>query len=212
MTNIYRNSCAVLAWGVLILQYIIMLRSGEHGGFGATSLVYFGYFTILTNILVALAFSVGFYKDGSALKAFFNHPAVRAAIALYIGVVAIVYYGVLASIHNPEGPSAVLNVFLHAILPLLYITDWLFFSGKGKMSFKHLPLWVLYPLAYGVFNILRGAWTGFYPYPFLNISQLGYGGVALNMMGFTLIYALGGSALIGLGRFLHNRIGAQPVS
>ena len=202
----YRKFCAVLAWGVLILQYLILLRSGEHGGFGATSLVYLGYFTILTNILVALAFSVGFYKEGSAVKAFFNHPSVRAAIALYIGVVAVVYYAALASAHNPEGPSAVLNVFLHAILPLLYIIDWLVHAGNGKMSFKHLPLWVLYPLAYAIFNIVRGAWTGFYPYPFLNISELGYGGVGLNMLGFTFVYALGGAAVIGLARFLHRRI------
>lgn len=205
MTRMFRIGCTVLAWTVIIAQYIIMLRSGEHGGFGATSLIFFGYFTILTNILAALAFSVPLYKDGSWLKEFFNRQSVRAAIALYIFVVAVVYYAVLAQDHNPEGWSAILNVFLHFVLPVLFIVDWLLLTPKHSMSFKSLPLWVVFPVVYGLFNLGRGAITGFYPYPFLNVAELGFGPVMLNMHGFALFYAFGGAVFIGLGRFLGRR-------
>ena len=196
----YRKICGALAWTTLILQYILMVSSGEHGGFVSSTLTYLGYFTILTNILVALAFSVPFMKAESPLRRFFQRQSVRAAIALYILVVCIVYYALLAKIHNPVGLSAVLNVGLHFLLPVLYILDWLLFAKKDSMSFKHLPLWTAFPAAYGVFNIIRGAMTGFYPYPFLNITELGFGAVFINMFGFMLIYAIGGAIFITLGR------------
>jgi len=202
MKTAYRKICTLLAWTVLILQYIVLLRGGEYGGFASSSLTYLGFFTILTNILVALAFSLPFYKHGSKLKTFFEKQSVRAAIALYILVVGVVYYALLAKDHNPAGLSAILNIGLHFLLPVFYILDWLIFAKKGNMSFKHLPLWVIYPMVYGLFNIVRGAWTGFYPYPFLNISELGFGPVSINMLGFTLLYAVGGAGFIMLGQAL----------
>ena len=205
MKNTFRKCCAVMAWTVLILQYIIMLQGGEFGGFAATTLTYFGFFTILTNILVALAFSTPFFKPKSRLYRFFSQQSVRAAIALYILVVGIVYYALLANAHNPQGLSAILNVGLHFFLPVLYIMDWLIFADKDAMSYKHLPFWVAYPMVYGLFNIIRGAWTGFYPYPFLNISELGLGSVFVNMMVFTLIYGLGGAVFIWFGRFFKRK-------
>ena len=200
MQTLYRKSCAALAWTTLILQYTIMVSSGEFGGFASSTLTYLGYFTILTNILVALSFSVPFMRAESQWRVFFERQTVRAATALYILVVTIVYYALLAKIHNPVGLSAVLNVGLHFLLPVLYILDWLIFAQKDSMSFKHLPLWTAFPVAYGVFNIIRGALTGFYPYPFLNITELGFGAVFINMLGFMLIYAIGGAIFIMLGR------------
>ncbi len=211
MNMTYRKSCALLAWTVLVLQYIIMLQSGEFGGWGVTTLTYLGYFTILTNILVALAFSVPFFKDTGRLKTFFQRQSVRAAIALYILVVCLVYYGVLAQIHETEGLSTVLNLGLHLILPGLYLVDWVVFAKKGAMSFKHLPMWTLYPIVYGLFVIIRGHLTGFYPYPFLNIDEIGLGRVTLIMFGFVCIYALGGAGFIALGRALTRRASAYQA-
>jgi len=205
MKTPYRKLCALLAWTTLILQYILLVRGGEYGGFGTSTLTYFGFFTILTNILVALAFSVPFFKTEGKIAGFFSRQSVRAALALYILVVGMVYYALLAKDHNPEGLSALLNIFLHFLIPVLYILDWIVFAKKDAMSFKHLPWWTAYPVLYGVFNIIRGAWTGFYPYPFLNISELGMGPVTINMLGFTLLYLVGGAVFILLGRALSRR-------
>lgn len=202
MKHNYRVFCALLSATVLILQYAILLHSGENGGFAATTLTYFGYFTILTNSLVALAFAVVFYKENSRLKSFFERPIVRAAIALYIFVVCIVYYALLAKDHNPTGLSAILNVFLHLIIPILYLIDWGVFAPKHSLTFKSIPLWVVYPLLYGVFNIVRGLLTGFYPYPFLDVSKLGWAGVSQSMFGFIILYAVGAAAVIVIARRL----------
>lgn len=211
MKNKFRIVCALLAWLTILGQYAVLLQERTYGGFGATSLTYFGFFTVTTNILVALAFSVPLMKTGSRLRSFFKRPAVRAAIALYILVVAVIYYGVLAADHHPEGISAVMNVGLHFVLPALYILDWLFFADKRPMSYKSTPYWTLYPIVYGLFNVIRGHVTGFYPYPFLDITKIGVSAVSLNMLGFALFYGLGGAAVIFLGRLLSRRQ-AETVS
>ena len=207
MKKPFRLFCAILTWVTIIGQYIIMARSGDFSSIGAATLTYLGYFTVLTNILAALAFTTPFLKPGNTLRQFFDRQAVRAAIALYILVVMVVYWALLASIHNPTGWSAIFNVGLHLVIPILFIIDWMAFSPKGNMSYKHLPYWTIYPVVYGLFNIARGLITGFYPYPFLDVSKLGYGNVFVNMLGFMSIYLIGGAAFITIGWYLsHKRI------
>lgn len=202
MKNKFRIICAAFAWAVILGQYIVLIGEKTFGGLAGTTLAYFGFFTVTTNILVALAFSVPLLKPNTGIRRFFERQSVRAAIALYILVVAVIYYAVLAANHNPEGISALLNIGLHFVLPVLYIVDWLIFAPKGSMSYRHVPYWTAYPIAYGLFNLIRGQITGFYPYPFLDISTLGFSAVSLNMLGFTLFYAIGGVVFIGLGRIL----------
>jgi energy-converting hydrogenase Eha subunit A len=198
----FRFLAALLTWVAIMTQYILLVQSGSFGGFVTSTLTYLGYFTILTNILVGLALSTPFLAPDNKLRLFFERPAVRAAIALYILVVMVVYWALLAQIHNPVGLSALANYGLHLIVPVLYILDWLVFAPKGNMSFKHIPYWILYPMAYGGFNIIRGMLSGFYPYPFINVDELGMGAVIVNMIGFTSIYAIGAAVFIGLGRLL----------
>jgi len=202
MKNKFRIFCALLAWSFIFGQYAVLLKEGTYGGLGATSLTYFGFFTVTTNILVALAVSVTLLQPSSKLRHIFERQSVRAAIALYIFVVAVIYYALLAADHHPEGISALFNIGLHFVMPVLYILDWLIFADKGDIPYKSAPYWTLYPLAYGAFNLIRGHFTGFYPYPFLDISKIGVGAVSLNMLGFALFYGFGGLAVIFLGRAL----------
>ena len=202
MKTAYRAIAACLTWLAILVQYVVLVQSGDFGGLAASTFAYLGYFTILTNILVGLAFTSPFFKTGNGIRAFFEQQAVRAALALYILVVMVVYWVALAAIHNPVGISAVANYFLHLIIPILYILDWLLFAPKGNMSWKRIPYWVAYPMAYGIFTMIRGAVTGTYPYPFLNVTELGGFQVFVNMLGFTGFYAVGAAAFIGLGRFL----------
>ncbi|MFV0484685.1 MAG: Pr6Pr family membrane protein [Candidatus Saccharimonadales bacterium] len=42
-----------------------------------------------------------------------------------------------------------------------------------KLRFSRALLWLLYPLVYLVCSLLRGAYDGFYPYPFINPNANG---------------------------------------
>lgn len=203
--NTYRLAGATLAWAVLAIQYILMVTNGAHANIGAATISYLGYFTILTNILVALAFTAPLLKPSNRMCQFFEGPAVRAAVALYILVVMVVYHALLAHLWDPQGWQNFTDICLHTVIPVLYILDWLVFANKRPMLYARIPYWVIYPATYGLFNILRGAITGTYPYPFLNVAELGFTGVMINMAGFTALYAVGGVMFITLGRILSRQ-------
>ena len=84
----------------------------------------------------------------------------------------------------------------------LYIVDWFVFVPKGRVSARSIPWWLLYPVGYAAFSLLHGAVTGFYPYPFLEVRQLGYERVLLNMGLLTAAFAVLGLILVGIDRLL----------
>ncbi len=60
--------------------------------------------------------------------------------------------------------------------------------------------WAVWPLAYLVYALLRGAWLQSYPYPFIDVSTLGYPQALLNSAGLLVVFLVLGSALVGIGR------------
>jgi len=202
MIKPYRIFAACLTWTCIIVQYLTRFFDGSGSEFLPSTINFLSYFTVLTNIMVALAFTAPLLAPESKLRRFFDQQAVRAGITLYITVVMVVYWAVLAKIHHPEGVSAVTNIGMHLIIPLLYILDWILFAPKGQMSFKRIPYWILFPFLYGIYTIIRGAFTGAYPYPFMNVAELGMGPVFINMLGFTAFYAIGATSFIAIGRQL----------
>lgn len=201
---LYRTIGALIGWATLIAQYFLVVSGGEHANLAAATISYLSYFTILTNFLVVLAFTAPLLVPTTKLHRFFTKPAVRAAIALYISFVAVVYHIMLRDLWDPQGLQLVTDIALHTVLPILYFLDWVFFSPKRALRFAHIPYWLIYPTVYGAYTIVRGALSGIYPYPFLNVFELGLVGVGINMIGFLALYGVGGAVFIALGRFLPN--------
>jgi hypothetical protein len=90
----------------------------------------------------------------------------------------------------------IVDELLHSVIPVLFITYWLVFVPKAGIEYKGVFKWLLYPLIYVTYTLIRGTFTGFYPYPFINLSELGFNKVLLNstiltgvFLGFSLLYA-----------------------
>jgi hypothetical protein len=49
-------------------------------------------------------------------------------------------------------------------------------------------VWLGYPLVYAAYSLIHGAVTGFYPYPFINVSNLGYDKLLINMAVLVLVF------------------------
>ena len=198
-TVLFRTLGALIGWATLVAQYFLVVSEGEHANLAAATISYFSYFTILTNILVVLAFTAPLLAPTTKLNGIFTKPAVRAAIALYISFVAIVYHIMLRDLWDPQGLQFITDIALHTVLPIWYLFDWVFYTSKRSLRFAHIPYWLIYPTLYGVYTIIRGALSGVYPYPFLNVSELGLFGVFINMIGFLMLYVIGGAVFITLG-------------
>jgi hypothetical protein len=205
MKNNYRILCALIAWALLSLRFVDMLIIGEYSSVAETLFVYFGYFTVWANILIALALTAPLLNPDRKLANFFKRPAVRAALASYILMVSVVYHMLIVPYWNPQGFTWVTATGLNTVMPILYIIDWLFFAEKRPIFYKHLPYWLIFPAVYGVTSIIRGLLTNVYPYPFLNVTELGIGNVLFNMFGLVAVFAVIGPIFIGVAHLISDR-------
>lgn len=151
-----------------------------------------GYFTILTNLGVALVM---------AAIALGRRPSARlqGGLILAIMMVGIVYHALLARLWAPQGLAWWADQGLHTATPILMFGWWLGF-GSRQVTLRDLPAWLIWPAFYATYALFRGSLTGFWPYPFLDADQLGWAPVALNTAGMVMAFAALGAALIALAR------------
>ena len=130
---------ALTGWLAILLQlYLIILN--RVASVPETIIRFFSFYTILTNILVAVFFTVLLLKLNSLLGRFFSQPHIATAIALYITIVGIVYNVILRFLWQPQGLQWIVDELLHTVIPLFFIFYWLIFARKGIAIEKHFLL------------------------------------------------------------------------
>ncbi len=138
------------------------------------------YLTNLTILMSALCFTSLALSLKTPLSRFFRQPAVITAVVTYLAFVGIAYNLLLRQLWTPTGFRALVNESLHTVVPLLAIVYWIFFVPVFQASWRKALLWLAYPLGYLFVTLWRGALSGFYPYPFIDVNALGYLRVAVN--------------------------------
>lgn len=69
------------------------------------------------------------------------------------------------------------------------MADWLIAPARGPLTFRRaLGPWLAAPLVWTTFTLIRGAVDGWYPYPFLNPANGGYGTVAIYAAGILVLF------------------------
>jgi hypothetical protein len=213
MGVIAASAIAACAWLALGLQlYIEILRSLAGGGPMATILVrYFSFFTILTNLLVALTLTLSLLPSKRAWVRFFSRAAVQTGVAVYIAVVGAIYSLLLRHIWSPVGLQKLADVLLHDVVPLAYVLYWLIFVPKAELRWRHAFLWLSYPLVYMVYTLLHGAVSGWYPYPFVDVAILGFPRALGNAGLILLLFLALGLLAVGIPRWTARRVGGGSV-
>ena len=193
---------AVLGWAGLAIQlYLILFARLSIGASLLGGLVsFFSYFTILTNTLVATVLTCAVTERESAARRWFLQPWVSSGIAVSIAVVGLAYSVLLRHLWHPEGWQFVADELLHDVMPLLFLGYWWCCVPKGTLRLRHLPLWLIYPLVYFIYALLRGHLLGAYAYPFIDVAVLGYPQVLANAGGILVGFVLVGLLIIGLDR------------
>jgi hypothetical protein len=72
---------------------------------------------------------------------------------------------------------------------------------KGTLRPRHMALWLLYPLLYFAYALLRGHVLAAYPYPFIDVDKLGYPQVLLNAGGLLVGFVTIALVVMGLDRW-----------
>jgi hypothetical protein len=181
MQRLLNGTIALLAWFAVIVQLILMLNN-RVVGLPETLIRFFSFFTILTNLLVALFFTGRLLNINSVVK-----PGRLTAVTSYILVVGIVYQLLLRQAWHPTGLQKLVDELLHTIIPLLVLLYWWLYEKGASLHYKQIGWWLVYPLVYFTYTLVRGLSTGYYPYPFINVNELGIKQALINGV-FILIF------------------------
>ena len=193
---IFGTIVAFLTWFSIVFQFYLTTGS-------ITNL--FSYFTILCNLLVALSLSFSIFFPKTKTGIYFSSISVQTAIALYIFIVALVYNSVLRGLLILEGWQIVVDNMLHVVIPILYLLYWFFFVPKTYLNWKNGMYWILFPLFYLIYSLIRGAIVQWYPYPFLNADKFGYAHVLFNIGMMVFVFLLGAMGVIALTKIKYNK-------
>ena len=204
--NTFRFIGSITGLFALVVQLYLILSKVHYGGPGYVEeiLRYFSYMTIWTNIMVTMAFFYPLFFPLSRWSFFFNKPFVEGGLLVYIFVVMLIYHFFLAGTWAPTGMQFVVDITLHYVVPLLYIFYWIFFGIKGRQKYSSSVSWLIYPFVYILYVLLRGAIINQYPYPFIDVTELGYPLVFRNIILIAVAYMIVGLILIIIDKRLRK--------
>jgi len=192
---------AIIAWFALLGQYYLSIEN-RIASVAEATVRYFSYFTILTNIIVAVFFTAHLLGSNSSLKKFFQKPGTATAVTLYITIVGLVYQFVLRQTWNPQGFQRLIDELLHSVVPAVAIIYWFLYEDKTKPQWKQVPAWLIYPALYLVFILIRGAFSGFYPYFFVDVANAGYSKVMFNSCLLLLAFSCFAALFVVLAKWM----------
>jgi hypothetical protein len=179
-------------------------QAAVFGGMSASPLgstvVYFSFFTTQTNVLAVLVLLAPAVAPGSRIGRWTASEGVRAAAAMYIAVVGLVFHFLLSATWKPEGLAALGNLVVHYLMPAALVLDWLLFTPKGRLRWIDPVKWLAFPLVYGLWTVIHGALIGWYPYFFIDIGRLGWTRALINYAGLLVFFVIVGLAIVAIDR------------
>lgn len=182
---------AACAWLGLAVQFFATFSS--NGDALATLWILARFFTVLTNLVVAITMTA--IASGRRVS-----PFIQGGVALAIILVGAVYVTLLRGLLELTGPALLADTILHYVVPISTAIYWLAFAPKIGLNWRHPFSWSLYPLAYFGYALLRGSVDGRYPYPFMNLDELGTGRTLLNGVGIAVAFIIAGEVMVALAR------------
>jgi hypothetical protein len=163
---------------------------------------FFSYFTIQSNLIAVAVFlvSVAWWRTTPSHA----WELVRGASVVMM-TVTLVVFALLLSNTDVDTALPWVNTIVHQVMPIAVIVDWLIDPPDRRISFLDSLRWVTYPLLWTAFTLIRGQSTGWYPYPFLDPADGGYGSAALYIVAILAF----GIVLCAVISRVGNRLGGR---
>jgi len=199
LVNSLRLVAVIAVVAAILAQWLVTSQLESYNPWN-----FFGYFTIQSNIIIAVAFAVTLVAAARRKRSELGISLFRGAGTVYIATTGIVYNTLLTNVDVSSSVSWS-NDVLHKVLPVYAVLDWLLFSDRARLLFRHVWWFLLYPAVWVVVVLVRGATDGWVPYPFLDPAQ-GYGAVAIAVVGVGVAIALLGVLVVGMSRLRPVRV------
>jgi hypothetical protein len=189
---------ALVAWIGLAVQWRASTELA--GSAGMAVWVMLRFFTIIANLIVAVVLT-GFALGRPRCAT----PRLLGGVTLAILLVGVVYGLLLRGLLELSGGAQLADTLLHKVTPVLVLLFWLAFALKGGLTYRDPWVWAILPLVYFAYALARGAVEGRYPYPFMNLAQLGWQRTVINAALIALGFVATGYVLVWLDGAMARR-------
>ncbi|HXH33735.1 MAG TPA: Pr6Pr family membrane protein [Plantibacter sp.] len=199
---------AVIVTISFVIQIVLVITGGNDARSGGVDMSVglderfvrlFSAFTILSNLIVlsvAILLVIDPMRDGRFWR------VLRLDALLSIVITGIVYAVVLAPGVNLTGWANVITIGFHYLSPWLTLGAWLVFGPRPRFTWGTVAWAFVWPTAWVLYTFVHGAISGWYPYPFLDVTKLGFAGAALNSLGVLVVAIVFAVLLKLVDRFL----------
>ena len=184
-----------LAFAILGAVALVCVPWVSRNNAGFTIANYFSYFTILSNVIGVIVLFVGAFADPHGDR----WQRIRGAATVYLVITGIVYAVLLADIDVGMDDNW-MNATLHRVIPLVLLVDWVLVPPRRPIEDRQVLAWLAFPVAFGVYSLIRGPIVDWYPYPFLDPRQQGYLSLAIGLVVLVVGFVLFALSVGVLGR------------
>ena len=169
---------------------------------------YFAYFTIHTSLIAAVVLAITGIRELQGKADTKALTLARLSVSTYAIVVAVVYNALLRGTPVlPGDPDygynwpGIPNEILHVWAPILILLDFALTFTATKLKFKQIFWVLLFPLAWLVFTIIRGLFTNWWAYWFLNPNlEAGVIGVITFILAIVVFMLVSASISLALNK------------
>ena len=171
-------------------------------------------FTCLSNALCIVYFlidiiylSKNYKKDNTTFL-----PSVKGIAMMSITITFLVAQFVLKMKLSFTSSYEISFLGLHYLVPIMTILDWLLFDKKGQIRLYYPLVWCLAPYLYFISALISAQYgSGFgidsrYPYPFMNVEELGINKVYITLIIMTFIFVFIGYIYYYADKTLKKRL------
>lgn len=212
LSRVWNIALAVVIITALVTQFALAVHGGgplltgddDQPRAPERVLRFFSYFTIQSNILLGVAavtLAANPAREGRGWR------VLRLDSVLGITVTGVIYMTVLHGLVDLEGTRALTDVALHYVAPIGGVLGWLAFGPRMRIDWRTFRWALAWPLAWITYTLIMGEIADWYPYPFVDVIENGYGRVFGNLLVITLL----GVALLWVLALLDRRLPVVPV-
>jgi hypothetical protein len=175
---------------------------------GVLNLVnFFGDFTIQSNLIGAAVLLYLAMRGGAPRSGRVDWWRGAACVYLTVTFFVVIF---LLSTTDVGLQLPWVDVVLHKVVPVVVVADFLIDPPTTRLSISDGLLWLVYPLIWLGYTMFRGPIAEWYPYPFLDPADGGYGPVAVTVVAILVAGAVLSAVYVWLGNLRAG--GRSPIA
>lgn len=167
---------------------------------------FFSFFTIQSNIVAVAVLCLLVIVRRNERTPLFD--GARGAAVLYMAITGVVFALLLSGLQEElQTTIPWVDFVVHKLMPVVLVVDWLLDPPRHRLPLWVAGAWLTYPFAWLVYTLVRGEIVNWYPYPFVDVSRLGYDGVLGRSVFLLAGFTLASAAMLWIG----NRLAARAT-